>query len=68
VGQRFPIVPNNAIGVSITGDGERRFAQPVPDESADLFQFAGFAISGSVFTANDQVNIRPTAGWASPTF
>ena len=58
----FPIVPNNAIGVSITVTANADSPNPFPTNLPIYFSLLGSPFPGSVFTANDQVNIPADGG------
>ena len=57
----FPIVPNNAIGVSITVTANANSPEPFPLLPI-YFSVTGAPYPGSVFTTNNQVNIPPDGG------
>ena len=57
----FPIVPNNAIGVSITVTANANSPKPFPLLPI-YFSVTGAPFPGSVFTTNNQVNIPPDGG------
>ena len=62
----FPIVPNNAVAVSIvtTSNAISPYLYPSPVTQMPIyFAFVGAAFPGSTFTANGQVNVPSDGGW-----